>query len=137
MGRGKLVTSVHPAVRRGGVLIRLLGRPEILGVDGPLPVDSAEARTLLTRIALHPNEIVLTEHTEAADELRVLLDKADPGGDTELITERFGYRLRIDPERIDVHDPTAISAADLALLPDALRRDLVGRQMTELHRQGR
>jgi tetratricopeptide (TPR) repeat protein len=137
MGRGKLVTSAHPAVRRGGVLIRLLGRPEILGVDGPLPVDSAEACTLLTRIALHPNEIVLTEHTEAADELRVLLDKADPGGDTELITERFGYRLRIDPERIDVHDPTAISAAELALLPDTLRRDLVGRQMTELHRQGR
>ena len=136
MGREKLVTSAHLA-GRSAILIRLLGRPEIVGVDGPLSIDSADARTLLTRIALHPNEIVLTEHTEAADELRVLLDKADPGGDTELVTERFGYRLRIDPTRIDVHDPVALSAADMSLLPEGLRRDLVSRQMTELHRQGR
>ncbi|AHH93831.1 ATP-binding protein [Kutzneria albida] len=119
------------------LLIRLLGQVEVIGLDGPFVVEDAQARELLCRLALRPGLLVTTDRAEAADELRVLLDKADPGGSTELLAEPGGYRLRVDPERVDVQLDEVIAEADPSAMPGCARRELIGRRMLALHRLGR
>ena len=101
---------------------RMLGPLEILRDDVPLPVSGQRQRALLALLLVHANEFVSADRIvdelargEASgpgvnalqatvSRLRRLLDGGPRnGGGGVLVTERGGYALRADADRIDVH----------------------------------
>jgi DNA-binding SARP family transcriptional activator len=106
----------------GAMEVSLLG-PVRLSVDGRAILLPAKQRTLVAMLALQPNRTVSTHrlidgiwgedatptaaktlHTHVF-QLRRLLEQSEPSNadGTPILTEGQGYRLRIDPDAVDVH----------------------------------
>ena len=101
------------------VTFSLLGPLEARIDGGPMPLGGARQRSLLAVLLLHANEPVsrerLIEAVWGAERpntigaaLNVHLSKirkllAAVGVEATLVTERHGYALRVDSERLDLH----------------------------------
>ena len=116
-----------------GVDFRILGRLE--AVDGGVDVAPrrAQPRALLAVLLLHPNEVLTTDRLVEAlwgETPPATADKALQGhvsvlrkalGFDRLVTERGGYRLKVEPGELDA-DRFAAAIAAARGLPEAAAR---------------
>src|SRR3954470_1800054 len=96
---------------------RILGPLEVLDEGREVALGGSKQRALLAVLVLHANETLSTdrlidelwgEHPPSTasktDQVHVSrLRKALPGGDDLVVTRDRGYRLRVEPDRIDSH----------------------------------
>jgi DNA-binding SARP family transcriptional activator/tetratricopeptide (TPR) repeat protein len=120
-----------------GLRIQLLGPVQLLDSGRPVPVGGPGVRGLLALLALEPNRIVALDDLIDAlwayappvtartivhgnvSLLRRALRSLDPPDQARIDTASPGYRLVVDPERIDVHHArTLLDRATRMPLPD-------------------
>ena len=113
---------------------RLLGPLEVLGDDGvPVPLGGRRPRALLARLLLEPNAVVSTDRlmdavwgesppASAQSALQVHVHAVRQALGAERIETRPpGYRLRVEPDELDVERFHALVArGDAAALAEAL-----------------
>jgi DNA-binding SARP family transcriptional activator len=129
------------------VLFRVLGPLEVVGPDGPVPVNGIKRRATLGFLLMHANRVVATSRLvhglwpvdDAPKSARKILQNAiwglrgtigvaDPTGGAALVTQPPGYMLRLDPAQVDLyrfHQLMAEGQADLAAgTPESAARRL-------------